>query len=166
MVSKLLDGLVLLLLGILIGFNILLSFFITPTIFSNLDRETAGNLVSLIFPKYFISGWIIGIIIYTFIGFKSIKDKEIIKNLKWFLVGIAIIIILYMAEYKTVLPLAEHIREEYLTLLKEGKEQEALNIKSTFSKIHIISTIINFSNLIIALYLFLYFYYKTVKNKN
>jgi hypothetical protein len=164
--QKFIDALILLLLGILGGFNIFFTFFVAPLLFSNFNHRLAGEITNIIFPYYFASGWIIGIIIYTLIAIKSLKDKNIIKNLKIFIFGIALLVILHMALHKTILPMGQKLNSEYYRLIDNGKEKEALVIKERFKKIHAISSIINFANLVITLYLFIYFFLKSTKREN
>ncbi len=164
--QKFIDALILLLLGILGGFNIFFTFFVAPLLFSNFNHRLAGEITNIIFPYYFASGWIIGIIIYTLIAIKSLKDKNIIKNLKIFIVGIALLVILHMALHKTILPMGQKLNSEYYRLIDNGKKKEALVVKDNFKKIHAISSIINFANLVITLYLFIYFFFKSTKRDN
>lgn len=161
--GKYINILVLLLLGIYIGFNIFFSFIVAPLLFSNLNHRLAGEITNLIFPYYFASGWIIGIGIYTLIALKSIKEKNIIKEIKGFLIGLVFLIIFSMALHKTILKIGQETNQQYYQLIDKGKKEEAQQIKSQFKTIHTISTIINFSNLIIAIYLFVYFCLYTQK---
>lgn len=156
--SKYINISILLLLGAYIGFNIFFSFIVAPLLFSHLDHRLAGEITNLIFPYYFASGWVIGIIIYTLIAIKSIKDKNIIKRIKGFLIGLIFLIIFSMALHKSILKIGQNINTQYYQLLDEGKKAEAQKVKSKFKTVHTISTVINFSNLLIAIYLFVYFY--------
>jgi len=149
---------VLLLLGALIGFNISFSFIIAPLLFSNLDHRLAGEITNLIFPYYFASGWIAGIAIYTVIGIKSIKDKDLIKRYRGFIIGVLLLVITHMALHKTILPIARSINYQYYTALQEGKNKKAKEYKSKFKKIHAISSSINLFNLALEVYLFQYYF--------
>lgn len=157
MLAKYINIVILLLLGAYIGFNIFFSFIVAPLLFSHFNHRLAGEITNLIFPYYFASGWIIGVIIYTLIALKSIKEKGIIKEIKGFLIGLVFLIILSMALHKTILKIGQETNTQYYQLVDEGKKKEAEKLKSQFKVIHTISTTINFSNLIIAIYLFVYF---------
>ncbi|NPA17479.1 MAG: DUF4149 domain-containing protein [Aquificae bacterium] len=158
--NRFIDFLVLLLLGFLIGFNVSFTFIIAPLLFSHFDHRTAGEITNVIFPYYFASGWIIGILIYTLIGIKSIKDKQLIKNYKGFVIGLLLLVITHMALHKTVLPVARNINLQYYVLLDEGKKEEALKLKEKFKKIHGVSSFINLFNLGLEIYLFWYYLLK------
>jgi hypothetical protein len=164
--EKFLDALILLLLGILGGFNIFFTFIVAPLLFSNFNHKLAGEITNVIFPYYFASGWVIGVIIYTLIAIKSLKNKNIVKNMKIFIVGVALLVILHMALHKTILPIGQKLNTTYYELLDQGKEKEAQLVKNNFKKLHVVSSIINFANLAIILYLFIYFYLRSTKKEN
>ena len=163
--NKAIDGLILLLIGVITGFNIFLSYIVAPLLFSNLDHRQAGEIMNIIFPYYFASGWIIGIVIYSLVGLKSIKDKHIIKNFKWFIIGILILILTHMALHKTVLPIARNINAQYYSAIDKGEKEKAAEIKSKFKTIHGISSVINVFNLILEIYLFQYYFLKVRRLK-
>jgi len=164
--NKFIDFLILLLLGILIGFNVFMTFILTPKVFSHFDHRLAGEITNLLFPTYFASGWIIGIVIYTFIAIQSIKDKFIVKKLKGFIIGLTLVILLYMAEHKTLLPIGQQLNNQYYALLDEGKKQEAQLLKEKFKKVHMISSSINLINLLILIYLFYSYLSKREEEKS
>ncbi|SNZ02124.1 protein of unknown function [Persephonella hydrogeniphila] len=163
--NRLLDTLILLLLGVLVGFNIFFSFIVAPLLFSNFEHRTAGEITNVIFPYYFGSGWIIGIVIYTLLGIKSFKDKEIIKKYRGFVIGIFILVITHMALHKTVLPVARSINIQYYRELEEGNKEKALELKSKFKTVHGISSGINLFNLALEIYLFQYYFLRERKLK-
>ncbi len=151
--QKIIDFLIILSLGILIGFNIFVTFILTPQLFSHFNHRLAGEITNLIFPYYFASGWIIGIFIYTLIAIRSIKDKLIIKRLKGFIIGLTILILLYMAQHKTLLKIGQSLNNQYYALIDEGKKEKAEVIKEKFKKVHAISSTLNIIDLLILLFL-------------
>jgi len=154
LLNRYVDFLILLLIGVLTGFNVFVTFILTPQLFSHLDHRLAGEITNLIFPFYFSSGWIIGIVIYTLIAVLSIKDKFIIKRLKAFIIALTVLILFYMAEHRTLLPMGQYANNQYYSLLDEGKKKEAQVFKERFKKIHTISSSINLINLILLIYMF------------
>jgi len=164
--SKVIDLFILLFIGILIGFNIFFTFIVAPVLFSNFDHKHAGEIMNLIFPYYFSSGWILGIAIYTLFALKTIKDKKIIKKFKLFVVSLGLLIILNMALHKTVLPIARSLNFQYYALLKENKKEEASKVKEKFKKVHAFSSSVNMINLILEIYLFQHFLLKIRKKEN
>ncbi len=163
--NKVIDGIILLLIGVILGFNIFFSYIVAPLLFSNLDHRQAGEIMNIIFPYYFASGWIVGIIIYSLVGIKSVKDKDIIKNFKWFIVGIFVLILTHMALHKTVLPIARNINIQYYSAIDKGEEKKAAELRSKFKTIHGISSTINVFNLILEIYLFQYYFLRVRRLK-
>ncbi|WP_029519771.1 DUF4149 domain-containing protein [Persephonella sp. IF05-L8] len=164
--SKYIDVLILLLIGILIGANIWTTFVVAPVIFSHFDKKTAGDIMNLIFPYYFASGWVVGVVIYTFIGIKSIKDKGIIRRYLGFIIALSILILSHMALHKTVLPMARTLNHQYYQLLQEEKKADAEKIHSKFKTLHTISSLVNLFNLAIEVYLFQYYFLRSRKERN
>ncbi|HHG75117.1 MAG TPA: DUF4149 domain-containing protein [Persephonella sp.] len=156
--NKAIDTLVLLLIGALIGVNIFFSYVVAPLLFSHFDHRHAGEIMNIIFPYYFASGWIIGIVLYTLIGIKSIKDKQIIKKYRGFIIGVLILVITHMALHKTVLPIGKNLSAQYYSAVDKGEKKKASELKSKFKTVHGISSTINVFNLILEIYLFQYYF--------
>lgn len=154
--DKYVYGLIIFLLFCLLCGSIFITFIYTPYLFSHYSTKEAGEIVSKIFPFYFKSGWIIGIIIYTLVGVLSVKEKEIIKKLKWFVIATAVLILISMALDRAILPIAEGLKSEYYDLLNEGKQNEANIIFSRFKTFHEISSVLNLINIIIEIFMLIY----------
>ncbi len=146
------------LLGILFGSNFFFTFIVAPALFSHFSARLAGEAMQTIFPLYFAMGWILGIVIYTLIAILSIKDKFIIKKLKWFIVVLSLMVISYMALHRTVLPIGQALNNQYYALVDEKKTEEAEKIKEKFKVVHSISSSLNILNLIFEFYLMYSFY--------
>ena len=157
------DFLIVFLLSVLAGFNIFLSFILAPALFSNFDHRLAGEVMNVIFPLYFSSGWIIGLAVYTLIAILSIKDKQIINQLKLFIVLLSILILSYMALHKAILPIGQASLGNYYALVDEGKKEQALVYKERFETVHKISSTLNGLNLILAVGLAFLYYRKSCK---
>ncbi len=151
--DKYIDFLILLSLSILIGSNIFLTFVVAPQLFSNFDHRLAGEITNVIFPYYFAGGWILGIVVYTLIAVKSIQKKEIVKQLKWFIIALSLMIISYMALHRTLLPIGQDLNSKYYELVDQKKEKEAEKYKEKFATVHAVSSSLNLVNLIIEVYL-------------
>jgi hypothetical protein len=154
--DKYIYGLIIFLLFCLLGGSIFITFIYTPYLFSHYSTKEAGEIVSKIFPFYFKSGWIIGIIIYTLVGVLSVKEKEIIKKLKWFVIATAVLILISMALDRAILPVAEGLKSEYYDLLNEGKQNEANIIFNRFKTFHWISSVLNLINICIEIFMLIY----------
>ncbi|MZH42488.1 MAG: DUF4149 domain-containing protein, partial [Nitrospinae bacterium] len=65
--SSLLNFIYLLSLVCWIGSIIFFSFFVAPVVFKTLEREKAGEIVGIIFPRYYMVGYVCGgLILLTF----------------------------------------------------------------------------------------------------
>ncbi len=156
--NRYIEFLILLLTGYLIGASVFFTFFVAPSVFSHFDTRLAAEITNVIFPFYFATGWIIGLVIYTLIAILSIKDKFIIKKLKWFIVFVSILIISFMALHRAILPIGQTLNSQYYSLIDEKKPEEAQKIKEKFSKVHIISSSLNLANIMIEIFLFYSFF--------
>ncbi len=164
--DKYIDFFILLSLGILVGSNVFLTFVVAPQLFSNFDHRLAGEITNVIFPYYFAGGWIIGIFIYTLIAVKSIKRKEIVKKLKWFVIALSLVIISYMALHRTLLPIGQQINSKYYELLDQKKDKEAEKYKHKFATVHAISSSLNMINLLLEIYLMYGFFVFIKEDEN
>ncbi|NPA52637.1 MAG: DUF4149 domain-containing protein [Aquificae bacterium] len=149
---------ILLLTGYLLGASVFFTFIVAPSIFSHFDTRLAAEITNTIFPIYFASGWIIGLVIYTLVAVLSIKDKFIVKRLKWFIILVSVLIISFMALHKAVLPIGQTLNNQYYALIDKKKPKEAQKIKEKFSKVHIISSSLNLGNIMIEIFLFYSFF--------
>ena len=120
--------------------------------------------MNTIFPYYFASGWIIGLIVYSLIAILSIKNKNIINKLKVPIIILSIVIISYMALHKTVFPLGQATINKYYALKDSGEEKKAEEFKAKFKNIHAISSTINIINLILVVFL-MYSIYNNFQNR-
>ncbi len=163
--DKYIDFAILLSLSILLGSNVFLTFIVAPQLFSNFDHRLAGEITNVIFPFYFAGGWILGIFVYTLIAVKSIQNKEIVRELKWFIIALSLLVISYMALHRTLLPIGQNINSQYYEMLDQKKEKEAEKYKKQFSTVHAISSSLNLANLIIEIYL-LYGFFVFVRKED
>lgn len=135
------------------------TFIVAPAIFSGLDSKNAGFVMNLIFPYYFKLGWIGGIVIYTLIGIYSFIDREAIKSLRIFLIGLFFIVIINMALDRALLPLSKNLLTSYYDLLEHSDYNMAKTVKDRFDTVHKLSSILNLLYIIILTYL-LYTFFK------
>jgi putative copper export protein len=125
-----------------IGSIFFFSFFAAPSIFKVLPRETAGNVVSDIFPKYYLVAYICGgaAIITT------ILIRLLYEHKGGILFGVrlgALLIMLALAVYagEVLRPKAVEARAEMRSLTEKSPNYPASQDK--FRKLHARSAIIN-----------------------
>lgn len=155
------------LLSLLFGASVFFTFIVAPAIFSGLDSKNAGFVMNLIFPYYFKLGWIGGILIYTLVGVYSFIDKEAVKSLKFFLVGLFFVVIINMALDRAILPLSKNLLATYYELLEQSDYEQAKIFKERFDTVHKISSVLNLLYIIILVYLlYAFFKFKGVLTKS
>jgi putative copper export protein len=125
-----------------IGSIFFFSFFAAPGIFKVLPRETAGNVVSEIFPKYYLVAYICGgAAVITTILLRILYEHRggILFGLR---LG-ALLIMLGLAVYagEVLRPKAVEARAEMRSLTEESPNYSASQDK--FRKLHARSAIIN-----------------------
>lgn len=114
-----------------LGSIIFFSFFVAPVVFKTLDREKAGEIVGIIFPRYYKLGYICGSLIL--LSFLMIGDV----GLKWCAWGI---MVLGSGLAGLVInPKAKKIKEQ----LKSSPENEIPPLEAKFKILHSLSVKLN-----------------------
>lgn len=114
-----------------LGSIIFFSFFVAPVVFKTLDREKAGEIVGIIFPRYYKLGYICGSLIL--LSFLMIGDV----GLKWCAWGI---MVLGSGLAGLVInPKAKKIKEQ----LKSSPENEIPPLEARFKTLHSLSVKLN-----------------------
>ena len=125
-----------------VGSIFFFSFFAAPSIFKILPRETAGNVVSDIFPKYYMVAYLCGIVavisslLLIFIGNHKISGLHGIKTL-----GILIMLGLALYAGQVIRPEAHSVRTEMRGVGESSPNYPEL--RKNFSTLHMKSAIIN-----------------------
>ena len=125
-----------------VGSIFFFSFFAAPSIFKILPRETAGNVVSDIFPKYYLVAYVCGLvavissILLIYIGNHKITGLHGIKTL-----GILIMLGLALYAGQVIRPEAHSVRTEMRSVGESSPKYPEL--RKSFSAIHMKSAIIN-----------------------
>ena len=114
-----------------LGAIIFFSFFVAPVVFKALDREKAGELVGIIFPRYYKLGYVCGALIL----FSFWMVGEV--GLKW--CAWSIMIICSGIAGLVINPKAKKIKEQ----LKSSSENEILSLETKFKTLHSLSVKLN-----------------------
>ncbi|MBC8283571.1 MAG: DUF4149 domain-containing protein [Nitrospinae bacterium] len=116
-----------------IGSIVFFSFFVAPVVFKTLDREKAGEIVGIVFPRYYKLGYICGALILLSFLVAGAQGIE----LKWCAWGI---MILGSGLAGLVInPKAKKIKEE----LKSVSENEKTTLEAKFKSLHSLSVKLN-----------------------
>ena len=147
-----------------VGSIFFFSFFAAPSIFKILPRETAGNVVSDIFPKYYLVAYVCGLvalassILLLYIGSHKVLGLHGLKILGiLFMLGIA----LYAGQ--VVRPQAVQVRTEMRAVTESSPKYPEL--RKNFGRLHMQSAIMNVVVFILGIAL-IYINTYTIVNKN
>lgn len=133
-----------------VGSIFFFSFMAAPSIFKVLPRETAGNVVSDIFPKYYMVGYVCGavaIIAAAVLWFVYSSRGGIVNYLR--IGGLLLMLGFTLYAGQVVLPVASGTRAEMRTLNEGSPEYQVVYKK--FRLLHARSAIMNASVLVLGI---------------
>jgi hypothetical protein len=141
MTSTLINFIYLLSLVCWIGSIIFFSFFVAPVVFKTLEREKAGEVVGIIFPRYYMVGYVCGVLtlLALLLGGSA--------GLKWCAWGI--MMVGTACAGLVVNPKARTIKEQ----LKGVSETEKPDLEARFKSLHSLSVKLNAAVLFAGLWL-------------
>jgi hypothetical protein len=143
MSSTLLNFIYLLSLVCWIGSIIFFSFFVAPVVFKNLAREKAGELVGIIFPRYYMIGYVCGVLVLGVLLLSGIETAGL-KVCAW-----GIMMLGTISAGLGVNPRAKILKEN----LKEASDAEKPDLENRFKTLHSLSVKLNAAVLFAGLWL-------------
>ena len=126
-----------------VGSIIFFSFFVAPVVFKTLEREKAGELVGIIFPRYYMIGYVCGVLVLVTL---LLTGPETI-GLKWCAWGI--MMLGTASAGLGVNPRAKILKEK----LKDASEVEKPDLEARFKMLHSLSVKLNAAVLFAGLWL-------------
>ncbi len=113
------------------------AFLVAPAAFATLDREAAGRLVAVMFPRYYLAGTVLGAIaLVGCVGRASLRGW---RGTDWWPLGlVAVMLALTLYAWAVVLP-AAHAAREALRAAGGSAPAEALR----FARLHRLSGMLN-----------------------
>ena len=141
MASTLISFIYLLSLVCWIGSIIFFSFFVAPVVFKTLEREKAGELVGIIFPRYYMIGYVCGVLVLMVLLLNGAV------GLKWCAWGI--MMVGTACAGLVVNPKAKTLKEQ----LKDSSEAEKPSLEARFKSLHSLSVKLNAAVLFAGLWL-------------
>ena len=143
MSSTLLNFIYLLSLVCWVGSIIFFSFFVAPVVFKNLEREKAGELVGIIFPRYYKVGYVCGALVLMVLLLTGIETAGL-KGCAW-----GIMMLGTLCAGLAVNPKAKIIKEK----LREASESDKPELEARFKTLHSLSVKLNAAVLFAGLWL-------------
>ena len=126
-----------------IGSIVFFSFFVAPVVFKSLEREKAGELVGIIFPRYYKLGYACGTLIL--LSFLASGTEGI--DLKWFAWGTMCLTSVLAGV--VVNPKAKLLKEKIKSVTEEDKPE----LETKFKSLHSFSVKLNAVTLFSGLWL-------------
>ena len=143
MSSTLINFIYLLSLVCWVGSIIFFSFFVAPVVFKTLEREKAGELVSIIFPRYYMIGYVCGVLVLVALLLTGPETA----GLKWCAWGI--MMLGTVCAGLAVNPKARILKEK----MKDAPETEKPDLEARFKTLHSLSVKLNATVLFAGLWL-------------
>jgi hypothetical protein len=141
MISTLINFIYLLSLVCWIGSIIFFSFFVAPVVFKTLERDKAGEVVGIIFPRYYMIGYVSGVLVLMALLLNGPS------GLKWCAWGIMMVGTAYAG--LVVNPKAKTLKQQ----LKNSSEAEKSTLEVRFKNLHSLSVKLNGAVLFSGLWL-------------
>ena len=126
-----------------VGSIIFFSFFVAPVVFKTLEREKAGELVGIIFPRYYMIGYVCGGLVLVALLLTGPETA----GLKWCAWGI--MMLGTVCAGLAVNPKARILKEK----LKDAPETEKPDLEARFKTLHSLSVKLNATVLFAGLWL-------------
>ena len=126
-----------------VGSIFFFSFFVAPVVFKTLEREKAGELVGIIFPRYYMIGYVCGVLVLVTL---LLTGPETV-GLKWCAWGI--MMLGTASAGLGVNPRAKTLKEK----LKDASETEKPDLEARFKTLHSLSVNLNAAVLFAGLWL-------------
>jgi len=120
-----------------LGGMIFFSYVAAPAAFKVLERQTAGDFVGVVFPKYFIMGYVASVVLLITL---YIIGRNNLAAVRAPLVIMAVLTCLSFVHGMVIGAKTRSIKAEYRSL-SDGPEKTAL--RKSFGKIHGVSAVVN-----------------------
>jgi len=121
-----------------VGGIVFFSFFTTPTIFTTLPKEMASQVITAIFPRYYLLGYIAG----GMMLFGTVVETLLVKQWPWIRL-VLVIVMLGASVYAGVVVRPQvHDLKIQMKTVEEGTELGS-TLKARFDGLHRFSVILN-----------------------
>jgi uncharacterized membrane protein len=128
----------LLALAVWVGGIVFYSFFTTPAVFAHLPRETAGELLAALFPRYYLLGYVCGGILL----FTTLLEAILVRHLPWIRLLLVLIMLGSSAYAGAVVRPEVHALKVQMKTVEEGTEL-GKSLQGRFDRLHRLAVILN-----------------------
>lgn len=122
-----------------IGSIVFFSFVGAPSIFKAVDRKTAGDIVGVIFPKYYTLGYVCSLISLASLAFMGFASG-FTQPLKYGMAALVVMGALTLVSGAFIAPKAKDVKQ---MIRAETDEAKIADLRGRFGKIHAISASLN-----------------------
>ncbi len=122
-----------------VGSIVFFSFFAAPSIFRSLSREEAGKLVGLIFPKYYMVGYVCGFLSIASLFILGNYEGSRLPEVRFYILIFMAVVTLYSGIF-----VGGKARRLKVQIKEAGEDKEKLGkLRKEFGKTHRVSMILN-----------------------
>lgn len=123
-----------------VGAMVFFSIFVAPAAFSVLDRESAGRLVTAVFPRYYVFGLVLGLIALVGVMGRFMADAG--RQAPWGALALVVLMVVLTGyTLAFVLPAVESAR---VAMRAAGAEPgSTVPAAQAFARLHRLSVILN-----------------------
>lgn len=132
-----------------IGSIVFFSFIGAPAIFKAVDRKTAGDIVGVIFPKYYALGYVCALASLASLVFIGAKTG-FTHSLKYGMAALAVMGALTLVSGAVIAPKARDVKQ---MIRAETDEAKIAELRGRFGRIHAVSATLNLLTLAAGLVL-------------
>ncbi|MBI5749904.1 MAG: DUF4149 domain-containing protein [Nitrospinae bacterium] len=128
-----------------IGSIVFFSFIAAPGIFKALPRDTAGDVVGEIFPKYWLIGYICSITLLLTLAYMAVNEK-IIPVIK-----ISLLVLMTLLTFYSGLVVGSNAKEIKAEIKAVEDPAKKESLRTDFKSLHLKSVILNIAVLILGI---------------
>jgi len=130
-----------------VGSMVFFSFIGAPAIFRTLDRKSAGDVVGVIFPKYYMTGYVCCTLALLSLGWMTAKTGLETPVMA----GFALLLVMGGVTFYSGGPLHGKVTAVKRLIREEKDESRLVPLKKEFGKLHGISAVMNIFTLALGL---------------
>jgi uncharacterized membrane protein len=130
-----------------VGSLIFFTLIATPTIFRNLPRETAGEVVGHLFPKYWLLGYAASVITLGSLIVLSYMQRSFPA------LRLLLLVVMLGVTFYSGLVVGKNARNIKAEIKTAEETVNAEDLRSKFKRVHALSAVLNLSVIILGLFL-------------